>query len=54
MKVYIYSPTSCWINGKEYKVQAGIQEIPDEVAQVLINAGLARKIEEDKRADKKR
>lgn len=54
MKVYIYSPTSCWINGKEYKVQAGIQEIPDEVAQVLINAGLARKIEEDKRTDKKR
>ncbi|MEJ5227187.1 hypothetical protein [Thermodesulfovibrio sp.] len=54
MKVYMESPSECWINGKEYKVQAGIQEIPDEVAEVLINAGLARQVEEDKKTDKKK
>jgi uncharacterized protein YlzI (FlbEa/FlbD family) len=57
MKVYIEKDTICWINGKEYTVKAGIQEVEDNVAEVLIQAGYAKPVkkaveEEEKRPKK--
>lgn len=51
MKVYLEKQTVCWINGKEHKVNAGIQELDDNVAKLLIEAGYAKPVE-DKKDDK--
>jgi hypothetical protein len=49
MKVFLKEPTQVWINGKEYKVGAGIQDVDDNVALILIEAKVADKVEEDKK-----
>jgi hypothetical protein len=49
MKVFVKEATQVWINGKEYKVDAGIQELEDNIALIVIDAKLAEKIEEDKK-----
>lgn len=55
MRIYAEKKTKCWINGKEYVVEAGIQDVPDSVAEVLIYAKQAKKVEEEQRKeDKKR
>ena len=41
--------TQVWINGKEYKVEAGMQDVNDNIALILIEAKLADKVEEDKK-----
>ncbi len=45
MKVYVKTDTTCWINGKEYNVKAGVQEVNDNVAEILIQAGYAKPVE---------
>ncbi|MDI6865765.1 hypothetical protein [Thermodesulfovibrio yellowstonii] len=54
MKLYIARQTKCWINGKEYAVESGLQDVPDAVAEVLLYAGQARKVEEEQRKEDKR
>jgi hypothetical protein len=49
MKVFVKEPTQVWINGKEYQIQSGMQDVDDNVASILIDAKLAEKIEEDKK-----
>lgn len=51
MKVVLEKEATVWINGKEIKVSAGTQEVDDEVGRILVEAGYAKKIEEE---DKKR
>jgi len=49
MKVFVKEATQVWINGKEYKVEAGMQDVSDNIALILIEAKLADKVEEDKK-----
>jgi len=49
MKVFVKEATQIWINGKEIKLQTGIQEVEDNIALILIEAELAEKVEEDKK-----
>jgi hypothetical protein len=51
MKLFVKESTSVWINGKEYKVQAGIQEVDDNVALILLETkpAIAEKVEDDKK-----
>jgi hypothetical protein len=51
MKVFVKEATQVWVNGKEYKVQAGMQDVDDNIALILIEAKLAEKVEEE---DKKK
>jgi len=51
MKLFVKESTSVWINGKEYKVAAGIQEVDDNIALILLEAKLAEEVKED---DKKK
>ena len=51
MKVFVKEATQVWINGKEYKVEAGMQNVDENVALILIEAKLADKVEEE---DKKK
>jgi hypothetical protein len=48
MKVFLEKDANLWINGKEYKIKAGTQELNDEIARILIDAGYAKPIEEQK------
>jgi hypothetical protein len=49
MKVFVKENSTVWINGKEYQIQAGIQDVDDNVALILIEAKLAEKVEDDKK-----
>ena len=49
MKVFVKEATQVWINGREYKVEAGMQDVDDNIALILIEAKLAEKVEEDKK-----
>jgi uncharacterized protein YlzI (FlbEa/FlbD family) len=53
MKVYVKKDTTCWINGKEYTVKAGIQEVDENVAEILLQAGYAKPVEEEVKRTKK-
>jgi uncharacterized protein YlzI (FlbEa/FlbD family) len=51
MKVFVKETTQIWINGKEYTVQAGIQEVDDNIALILLETkpNIAEKIDDDKK-----
>jgi len=49
MKVFVKEATQVWINGKEYQIQAGLRDVDDNVALILIEAKKAEKVEEDKK-----
>ena len=52
MRVIVNEDTQVWINGKLYQVEEGEQELEDPVAEVLLHAGKAKKVEKEKRKDK--
>lgn len=47
MKIYVDRDVSIWINGKELKVAAGIQEVDDEVVRILIESKNAKAVEKE-------
>ena len=51
MKLFVKETTSVWINGKEYKVEAGIQEVDENIALILLEVKptIAEKVEDDKK-----
>jgi len=51
MKLFVKEATQVWINGKEYTVQAGIQEVDDNVALILLETKptVAEKVDDDKK-----
>jgi len=53
MKVYLEKPAKVWINGKEISVPSGTQEVEKEVGRILVSAGYARMIEEEKAKGKR-
>jgi len=51
MKLFIKEATQVWINGKETKVEAGIQEVEDNIALILLEVKptIAEKVDDDKK-----
>jgi len=51
MKLFVKENTQVWINGKEYKVQSGIQEVEDNIALILLETkpAVAEKVDDDKK-----
>ncbi len=50
MKIIVEKDTKVWVNGKEIKIPAGIQEVDDDVGRIVIQAGYAKEVkEEDKK-----
>jgi hypothetical protein len=52
MKVLIKEKAMIWINGEEFSFEAGIQDIDDDKARILIEAGYAEKVEEPEKPKK--
>jgi len=46
MKIHVEKDTPVWVNGKKVIVKAGVQEVDEDIARILIHAGYARAIEE--------
>lgn len=53
MRVMVFKRQEVRINGVLYKIEAGVQELEPHVAELLLNLGLAEKVEE-KRDDNRR
>jgi len=51
MKLFVKEATQVWINGKEFKVQAGMQEVDDNVALILLETkpAVAEKVDDTKK-----
>lgn len=47
MRIFIPEETEVWINGKKFVVPEGEQEVEDFIAEVLLHANLAKKIEKE-------
>jgi hypothetical protein len=52
MKVLIKEKAKIWINGEEFSFDAGVQDIDDDKARILIEAGYAEKVEEQEKLKK--
>lgn len=52
MRVFVSEPTDVFINGKLYRVEEGEQELEDFIAEVLLHAGKAKKVEKERRKEK--
>jgi len=46
MKIYVEKDTPVWVNGKKIVIQAGTQDVDEDIGMLLIHAGYARPIEE--------
>jgi hypothetical protein len=46
MKVLVKGKAKIWVNGEEFSFEAGVQDVDDDKARILMNAGYAEKIEE--------
>jgi len=44
VKVLVKENVSVWINGQEIKVPQGMQELDQEVARILVEAGYAEEV----------
>jgi hypothetical protein len=52
MKVLIKEKAKIWINGVEFSFEAGVQDVDDDKARILIEAGYAEKVEEPEKSKK--
>jgi hypothetical protein len=46
MKVLVKEKVKIWVNGEEFGFEAGVQDVDDDKARILIEAGYAEKVEE--------
>jgi hypothetical protein len=46
MKVLVKEKVKIWVNGEEFVFEAGVQDVDDDKARILIEAGYAEKVEE--------
>jgi hypothetical protein len=46
MKVLVKEKVKIWVNGEEFVFEAGVQDMDDDKARILIEAGYAEKVEE--------
>ncbi len=54
MKVLVKEKVRIWINGEEFVFEAGVQDVDDDKARILIEAGYAEKVEEPEKPKKGR
>jgi hypothetical protein len=54
MKVNVFENTKLWINSVEYTIEKGIQEVEEHIAEVLLKAKAAEKIEEKEEKGKRK
>jgi hypothetical protein len=52
MKVLIKEKAKIWINGEEFSFDAGVQDVDDDKARILIEAGYAEKVAEPEKPKK--
>jgi len=52
MKVLVKEKVKVWVNGEEFSFEAGVQDVDDDKARILIEAGYAEKVEEPERPKK--
>jgi len=52
MKVLIKEKAKIWINGVEFSFEAGVQDVDDDKARILIEAGYAEKVDEPEKSKK--
>ena len=53
MKIVIKEKAKLWINGKRFEFEEGIHELDDDKARILIQAGYATEIKEEKQKKEK-
>ncbi len=54
MKVLIKEKVKVWVNGEEFSFEAGVQDVDEDKARILIEAGYAEKVEEPEKPKKER
>jgi hypothetical protein len=54
MKVLVKEKVKIWINGEEFSFEAGIQDVDDDKARILIDAGYGEKVEEPEKSKRGR
>jgi len=52
MKVLVKEKVKIWVNGEEFSFEAGVQDVDDDKARILMNAGYAEKVEEQEKSKK--
>jgi hypothetical protein len=52
MKVLVKKKVKIWVNGEEFSFEAGVQDVDNDKARILIEAGYAEKVEEPERPKK--
>jgi len=46
MKALVKEKVKVWVNGEEVVFEAGVQDVDEDKARILIEAGYAEKVEE--------
>ena len=46
MKVLVKEKAKVWVNGEEFSFEVGVQDVDEDKARILIEAGYAEKVEE--------
>ncbi len=54
MRVLVKEKVKVWVNGEEFSFEAGVQDVDEDKARILIEAGYAEKVEEPEKSKKGR
>jgi len=46
MKVLVKEKVKVWVNGEEFSFEVGVQDVDEDKARILIEAGYAEEVEE--------
>jgi hypothetical protein len=46
MRVLVKEKVKIWVNGEEFVFEAGVQDVDEDKARILIEAGYSEKVEE--------
>jgi len=52
MRVLVKEKTKIWVNGEEFVFEAGVQDVDEDKARILIEAGYAEMVEEPEKSKK--
>jgi hypothetical protein len=52
MKVFVKEKVKVWVNGEEFIFEAGVQDVDEDMARILTEAGYAEKVEEKSKKGK--
>jgi hypothetical protein len=54
MRVLVKEKTKVWVNGEEFVFETGVQDVDEDKARILIEAGYAEMVEEPEKTKKGR